>query len=146
MLKLNAKSEADSLLYSLSHFECDGHTVHMLRHLLPPLTSTVKSSLFVHADCSPLSSAGRSNQCRTNRSHYINNGWTFSWQTLYICFFFLLLFKNSCLHFPPTTPLHTRIRGWCISAFGGQKVSMSNFESTVYIPSITLIINEKEKK
>ena len=59
MFKLNAKSDADSLLYSLSHFECDGHTVHMLRHLLPPLTSTVKSSLFVHADCSPLSLAAR---------------------------------------------------------------------------------------
>ena len=27
--KLNAKFDADSLLYSLSHFECDGHTVHM---------------------------------------------------------------------------------------------------------------------
>ena len=38
--KLNTKSNADSLLYSLSHFECDSHTVHMLTqwHLLPPLT------------------------------------------------------------------------------------------------------------
>ena len=30
MFKLNAKFDADSLLYSLNHFECDGHTVHML--------------------------------------------------------------------------------------------------------------------
>ena len=30
MFKLNAKFDADSLLYLLSHFECDGHTVHML--------------------------------------------------------------------------------------------------------------------
>ena len=30
MFKLNAKFDADFLLYSLSHFECDGHTVHML--------------------------------------------------------------------------------------------------------------------
>ena len=65
---------------------------------------------------------------------------------LCISAFFLLLLKNSCLHFPPTTPPHTRIGGWCISAFGGQKVSVSNFESTVYIPSVTLIVNEKEKK
>ena len=38
------------LLYSLSHFECDDHTVHMLTQwrLLPPLKSTVKSSLFTH--------------------------------------------------------------------------------------------------
>ena len=37
MFKLNAKFDTDSLLYSLSHFECDGHTVHMLtqRHLRP---------------------------------------------------------------------------------------------------------------
>ena len=49
MFKLNAKFDADSLLYSLSHFECDSHTVHMLTQwcLLPPLTSTVRLS-----DCS----------------------------------------------------------------------------------------------
>ena len=48
MFKLKAKFDADSLLYSLSHFECVGHTVHMLPQqcLLSPLTSTVKSSLF----------------------------------------------------------------------------------------------------
>ena len=51
------KSDADLLLYSLSHFECDGHTVHMLtqQHLLPPLTSTVKLSLFTHVHSRPLS-------------------------------------------------------------------------------------------
>ena len=38
MFKLTSKFGADSLLYSLSHFECDGHTVHVLTqwHLLPP--------------------------------------------------------------------------------------------------------------
>ena len=57
MFKLNAKFDADSLLYSLKHFGCDGHTVHMLtqRCLLPPLTSTVKSSLFTHPHSNPLS-------------------------------------------------------------------------------------------
>ena len=30
MLKLDAKFDADSLLYSFSHFECDDHTVHVL--------------------------------------------------------------------------------------------------------------------
>ena len=59
MFKLNTKSDIDSLLYSLSHFECHSHTVHMLTqwHLLPPVTSTVKSSLFTHVHSSPLSSA-----------------------------------------------------------------------------------------
>ena len=43
--------DADLLLYLLSHFECKGHTVHMLTQqcVLTPLTSTVKSSLFTHA-------------------------------------------------------------------------------------------------
>ena len=57
MFKLNAKFGAVSLLYALSHFECDGHTVLMLTQwcLPPPLTSTVKLSLFTHAHSSPLS-------------------------------------------------------------------------------------------
>ena len=44
MFKLNAKFDAALLLYSLSHLECDSHTVHMLTqwHLPPPMTSTVK--------------------------------------------------------------------------------------------------------
>ena len=50
MFEFNAKLDADSLLYSLIHFECDGHTVHMLTqwHLPSPQTSIVKSSLFTH--------------------------------------------------------------------------------------------------
>ena len=87
MFKLNAKFDADSLLYSFSHFECHGHTVHMLtqRHWLHPLTSTVKSSLFIYAHSSPLSLPARLHQCCTNYSRYINNGWTFSRQTSYTC-------------------------------------------------------------
>ena len=56
MCKLNAKFDADSLLHSLSHFECDDHTVHTLtqQHLRPPLTSTMKSSLFMYVHSSPL--------------------------------------------------------------------------------------------
>ena len=47
---LNAKFDADSLLYLLRNFECNGHTVHVLTQgrLPPPLTRTVKSSLFTH--------------------------------------------------------------------------------------------------
>ena len=30
MFKLNTKFGADLLLYSVSHFECDSHMVHML--------------------------------------------------------------------------------------------------------------------
>ena len=58
---------------------CNGHTVHMLTQqcLQPPLTSTVKSSLFTHAHASPLSLAARLHRCHANCSHYINIGWTF---------------------------------------------------------------------
>ena len=61
MFKLNTKFDADSLFYSLSHFECDSHTVHMLTQqcLLSPLTNTVKSSLFTHEHSSSLSLAAR---------------------------------------------------------------------------------------
>ena len=64
------------LLYLLGHFECDGHTVHMLTQLclLPPLTSTVKSSLFTHAHSRPLSLAARLHRFHTNHSHNIHNG------------------------------------------------------------------------
>ena len=77
---LTQKFDAETLLYSLSHFEWDSHTVHMLTqwHLLPPLTNTVKSSLFTHANSSPLSLAASLHRCRANHSFYINNGWTFS--------------------------------------------------------------------
>ena len=80
---LTLNFDADSLLYLGSHFECNGHTVHMLTQqcLPPPLTSTVRSSLFTHVHSNPLSLAARLHRCHTNRSHYSNNGWTFSRQT-----------------------------------------------------------------
>ena len=73
MFKLNAKCDTDLLLYSVNHFESDGHTVHTLTqwHLPSPLTSTVKSSLFTHVHSSPLSLAARLLRCRVNHSHYI---------------------------------------------------------------------------
>ena len=82
MFKLNAKFDGDSLLYLLSHFESDEHTVHTLTqwHLPPPLASEVKLSLFMHGHSSPLSLAARLHQFWANCSHYINNGWTFSRQ------------------------------------------------------------------
>ena len=89
MFKPNTKFEANLLLYSVSHFEYDGHAVHMLtqQRLLPTLSSTVKLSLFMHVHSSPLSLAARLHWWCTNCSHYINNGWTFSWQTSYICIY-----------------------------------------------------------
>ena len=49
IVKLKVKFDPDSLLYLLSHFECDSHTVQMLTQWRPllPLTSSVKS--IVHA-------------------------------------------------------------------------------------------------
>ena len=78
MFKLNVKHEAQSLFYLFRHFECDNHTVHMLTQwcLLPPLTSTVKSWLFMHVHSSPLSLAMKLHQCHIKHSCNINNGWT----------------------------------------------------------------------
>ena len=75
MFKLHTKYDADSLLYLLTHFECDGHTVHVFaQQPLPhPLTSTVKSSLFTPVHSSPLFVAARLHQCHSNLSHYISN-------------------------------------------------------------------------
>ena len=60
MFKLDAKFDAESLLYLLSHFECDGHIVHILTDgrasLPPPLANTVK---FMHVHYSLLSLAAR---------------------------------------------------------------------------------------
>ena len=85
MFKLNAKFDTGLLLYSLSHFECNGHTVHILtqQHLPPTLTSTVKLSLFMHVHSSPLSLAARFHQCHINHCCYSNNCWAFSCQTSY---------------------------------------------------------------
>ena len=86
MSKPNVKFDADFLLNSLSHFECDSNTVHMLTqwHLPPPsLTSTVKLSLFIHEHSSSLSLAARLHWCHVNHSCYINNGWAFSRQASY---------------------------------------------------------------
>ena len=56
MFKLNAKFDADSLLYWLSHSYATStqYTCSLTGHLPPPLTSTVKSSLFMHACSTPL--------------------------------------------------------------------------------------------
>ena len=74
-LRFFIMKNADSLLYSLSHFECNGHKVHIISQwcLPPPLISTVKLSLFMHEHSSPLFLAASLHWCHTNHSHYINN-------------------------------------------------------------------------
>ena len=71
MFKRHTEFDADLVLYLLSHFECDGHTVHVLTQwpLPSPLTSTVKSSLFTPVHSSPLSLAARLHGCHTYHSH-----------------------------------------------------------------------------
>ena len=47
------------MLYSLSHFECDSHTVYMLtqHHVLLSLVTSTVRSLFTHAHSNPLTLA-----------------------------------------------------------------------------------------
>ena len=80
MFKLYTKLDSDLLLYLLSHFECSGHTAHTTT-----LTDWYSEVVLVHhAHSIPLSLAATLYQCRANHSCYINNGWTFSGQTLYV--------------------------------------------------------------
>ena len=85
MFKLNPKSDVNLLLYLIilnttaTQYTCSLNDVYH-----PPLTSTVKSSLITHAHSSPLSLAARLHQCHANHSHYINNGWTFYGQNVYV--------------------------------------------------------------
>ena len=62
--------------------------------LPPPVTTTVKSSLFTHAYSGPLLLAARLHRCHGNYSHYINNGWTFSRQALNVSIPISMFFKN----------------------------------------------------
>ena len=97
MFELNANFDADWLFYLLSHFECNGHTVHMLTqwHLLSPLTGTVKLSVFMYVHSSPPSLAARLHLCHANHSHYINNGWTFFRQIFKTWFKSCLLIESN---------------------------------------------------
>ena len=67
MFKPSAKFDADVLLYCFSNCERKGPTLHKLTQwcLIPPLTSTVKSSSFPHTHSSPLPLASRFHQCHT---------------------------------------------------------------------------------
>ena len=87
MFKLNAKFDADLLLHSLSHFECNSHRVHMFTQccLPPPMTSIVKLSLFTHVHSSSLSLSARLHRCCSDCSHYVNNVWTFPGQVSCVC-------------------------------------------------------------
>ena len=72
MFELYTKSDTDLLLYWLSHFECNSHTVHMLTQpcLPPPLTATMKS-LFTHAHSSLRPLPSKLHWCCTSHSHYV---------------------------------------------------------------------------
>ena len=74
------------------------HSTHAHQQCLPPpLTTTVKSSLFTHVHSSSLSFSAKLRRCGTNCSHYINNGWTFSKQTLCI-YVYVCIYVHICTH------------------------------------------------
>ena len=91
IIRIVSMEECSSFSQNFMQFRCSTHsailnaaaTQYTQQSLQPPLTSTVKSSLFTHVHSSPLSLAARLHWCHSNCSHYINNGWTFSRQTSY---------------------------------------------------------------
>ena len=86
MFKLNAKVWCRSSLYLFilnvlaTQYTCSLNGIYH-----PPLTSTVKSSLFTHVHSSPLSLGARLHPCCANHSRCINNGWTFYGHPSYSC-------------------------------------------------------------
>ena len=73
-------------------------------HLLPPLTSTLKSSLFTHVHSGPLSLAARLHGCHTRCSPYVNNFWPSSGQNSTCTYthahihMHLHTHKHTCMH------------------------------------------------
>ena len=96
MFKLNAKLDADLLLYSLSHFECEAtqYTCSLNSIYCPLLTSTVKSSLFMMYI--PVHSSSLSVYINVVQTILIiNNAWTFSGHTLCVCVYMRFVQKIS---------------------------------------------------
>ena len=56
MFKLNAKFDADLLLYLLSHFECDSHTIHMLTQWHVPFHWQIQWNCHCSHVCIPVHS------------------------------------------------------------------------------------------
>ena len=81
---LMAKFNADSLLYSLSDFECDSHTVHMLIQGIYHPHWLVSEVIIVHACTFQSTLLGCQFTSMSHTCSHINSGWTLSGQTSYI--------------------------------------------------------------
>ena len=88
IIQIVSMEECSSLMQNLIQIHCCTHSVILnvtatqytcsfseIYHP-PPVTSTVKSSLFTHAHSSPLSLAARLHHSYVNNSRFINNCWT----------------------------------------------------------------------
>ena len=64
-----------------TQYSCSLNSIYLPHWLVQWSHHCLLQSIAVHAHSSPLSLAARSHRCHTNRSNYINNGWTFSGQT-----------------------------------------------------------------
>ena len=82
MSKIQAKLDADSLIYSLCHCESDGRTVHKLRQR-HPTNDWLAPREFTHAQKGLLWLAAKLHQGHATGSRNIKYGWILSRQTLY---------------------------------------------------------------
>ena len=93
IIRIVSVEECSSLMQNLTQIHCSHSIIvnamatpyncSLNSIYCPPLPSTMTSSLFTRAHSSPVSLAARLHRCHVNHSRYINNGWTFSRQTLY---------------------------------------------------------------
>ena len=72
------------------------------QHILPLLTSTVKSSLFTHVHSTPFSSAARWHQCHANHSHILTMARLFP-DRLHICMC-VCVYVYTCMYTRPPLP------------------------------------------
>ena len=127
MFKLNAKFDADSLLYLLSLNVMVTQYTCSLNGVYRPNSEVV----IVHAYTFQSTLLGtRLLWCRANCSHYINNGCTFSRQTSYL---YIVKFSHWCLR---NIELNAIFQGWRWFSFFLLSLSVSLLIFSVSAPYI----------
>ena len=138
IIQIVSVEESSNLTQNLMRIRCSTQSVILnaiatqytcalngIYHSTPPLTSTVKSSLFMHVHSSPLSLAARLHRCHTNRSCYINNSWTAFWQTLYVLYIYIYEIQIS-------TSIYWYIQREILLAFVQKKVNIAGLTPNLW--------------
>ena len=148
MFKLNAKFDADSLLFSLSPIECKAtqYTCSLSGIYCPHWLA--QWSCHCHAHCSPLSLAVRLYWHCTNCPQYVNNGRTFSRQTMKNlgCFYRTSSFYVSLIGWTKREIFFVVEEGEWVRTIIISHSSLSLRCTALYVYDISHVNNRKKKK